>query len=105
MNETLGRVIRLLVTVPSEWLGLVCDVIEKLASDRGSEWYEELKKFAHREPCWVSVTKAVERTKVYLRRLSVGAMDITDGTETFKNSGLFTGGVYGETLTAPSEPT
>lgn len=48
-----------------------------------------------------TATKAVEKAKVYLRCLyetetiMIGA---TDGTETFASSGLFTGGVYGETL-------
>jgi len=61
MNEMLGRLIRLIVKVPSEWLGVVCDLAEKLASIRGGEWYAELKKFVLRQPCWVAVTKTMEK--------------------------------------------
>ena len=42
-----------------------------------------------------------EERKVYLRRLFETekiTVDVTDGTETFASSGLFTGGVYGLTL-------
>ncbi len=65
MNEMLGRLIRLLVMVPGEMLGAVCDLAEKLASQRGGEWYEQFLLFLQRKPCWSAIVKK------YLNRLPV----------------------------------
>jgi len=64
MHEMLGKLVALIVTVPSEMLGALCDLAEKLASQRGSEWYEQLVRFLRREPCW--------GPKVFLRECFVG---------------------------------
>jgi hypothetical protein len=51
-NKVLGQLLRLIVTVPSERLGALCNLCEKLASQRGGEEYENLLRFLRREPCW-----------------------------------------------------
>ncbi|OGI65473.1 hypothetical protein A2647_01140 [Candidatus Nomurabacteria bacterium RIFCSPHIGHO2_01_FULL_40_24b] len=98
MFEMLGRLVALIVTIPSEMLGVLCDLAEKLASDRGSEWFKELARFCRREPCWVAVTETAGKVKKYLRCLFEAEIGAVDGTETFAGSGVFPGGVYGVTL-------
>lgn len=68
MHAALGRLVASVVTLPSRWLGLVCDLVEKLSSHRGGEWYEEMKLFLKREPCWVAAEE-VEDKEGYLSPL------------------------------------
>jgi hypothetical protein len=72
-NSILGRLIRLVVKIPSEMLGVLCDLTEKLASNRGSEWFEALKRFLREGP--ITVTEEVQEVKVYLRRLFTFRLD------------------------------
>ena len=58
-NTMLGKVVKMLVTVPAEMLGSLVDICEKLASDTGAEWYENFRKFLRKEACWVTVTAQV----------------------------------------------
>ncbi len=53
-DSMLGRFVRGVVTVPSEMLGTLCDLIEKIISDRA--WYEELKRFLRKESTWVKTS-------------------------------------------------
>lgn len=105
--SVLGRLVTMIVKVPEEWLGLLCDLVEKLISKAGNEWHVELAHFLRREPCWVVAMETAEKANVYFRRL-FGKKSIvisaTDGTETFASSGLFTGGIFGETLPAVEQP-
>ncbi len=55
-NTMLGKVVKMLMTVPAEMLGSLVDMCEKLASDDGAEWYENFRKFLRKETCWVTVT-------------------------------------------------
>ena len=56
-NSTmLGKVVKMLVTVPVDMLGSLVDICEKLASDKGAEWYENFRKFLRKETCWANVT-------------------------------------------------
>ena len=45
----LGIAVRKLVTLPSQVLGLVCDLLEKLSDP---EWIEATKKFLRKEESW-----------------------------------------------------
>lgn len=48
----LGSLVRVLVTVPENRLGLVKDIAHKLAGDDGKEWEQHGKLFLRKEPCW-----------------------------------------------------
>jgi hypothetical protein len=48
----LGRILVILVTVPAEMLGALVDLIEKLVSKEGREWFAAFKKFLRKEEVW-----------------------------------------------------
>jgi len=100
-QDMLGPLIRAIVGVPKNRLGLMLDIANRLNINSEDEavFFPDLAKFARE---WGEVRK---QTKVYLRLLAYDLMDGTDGTKTLKNNKLFRGGVHGETLTAISEPT
>ena len=60
MNEMLGKVVRVLVTVRAEWLGALADLIEKLTSLEGESWFKNIKLFLRKEPCQWEVEKPAE---------------------------------------------
>jgi hypothetical protein len=53
-KDILGSLVRVLVTVPEDRLGLVIDITNKLAGQDGDEWEKEGKRFLRRQPCWRS---------------------------------------------------
>lgn len=54
-KDMLGVAVRKLVTLPGETLGIVCDLLEKLADP---EWVEALKRFLRKkEEPWLQVAK------------------------------------------------
>lgn len=53
-KDMLGIAVRKLVTLPSQILGIVCDLLEKISDP---EWVEELKKFLRKEPCWSRIVQ------------------------------------------------
>lgn len=78
MDSMLGRLIRLIVKVPSEMLGALCDLVEKLASHRGNEYYERLKLFLRDE-----LPATVKEVITYLRRLFTFMLGGTNGKDTY----------------------
>lgn len=50
-NSKLGKLVTLLVTVPTEMLGILADLVEKLVSG-SSIWFEALKRFLRKETVW-----------------------------------------------------
>lgn len=60
MNEMLGKVVRVLVTVKAEWLGALADLMEKLTSPDGDSWFKNLKLFLRKEPCQWEVERPAE---------------------------------------------
>jgi len=83
-KDMLGTLVKKIVDLPSETLGVVCDLAEKLASEVGWEWLTELKKFLRKEKCWVGVVKGN-----FLKLISGGeslVLDAVDGTETLANA-------------------
>lgn len=52
MDTMLGKIVRMIVTVPAEWLGTLCDLLEKITGKDGSQWFAQLKPFLRKEPCW-----------------------------------------------------
>ena len=80
MDDMLGKLVKFVVTVPAEWLGTLCDLLEKLLSANGAEWYENLKKFLRKEATWVQqlaevcdakVAQAVRKTLTVLPNLTL----------------------------------
>ena len=52
-DAMLGRLIMLVVTIPSKWLGTLCGLAGKLASREGDKWGEQLLRFLRQESTWV----------------------------------------------------
>src|SRR3989344_3038354 len=76
MDETmLGKVVKLIVTMSEQVLGILCDLLEKLGGPNGSHWANELKKFLRKEPCWLNeqAQQAQAVTASKPSRFSVGA--------------------------------
>jgi hypothetical protein len=52
-KDILGSLVRVLVTVPEDRLGLVQDLANKLAGSDGDRWARQGGLFLRKEPCWV----------------------------------------------------
>lgn len=52
-DNMLGKLIKLIVTVPAEWLGTLVDLVEKLCGEEGLKWLTALKRFLRKEDAWV----------------------------------------------------
>ncbi len=52
MKDMLGMLVRRVVDLPIGMLGVICDLVEKLAGEAGQQWLAELKKFLRKEKCW-----------------------------------------------------
>ncbi len=52
-KDILGSLLRVLVTVPENRLGLIHDISRKLSGNDGDSWEAQLKSFLRKEPCWV----------------------------------------------------
>lgn len=57
-KDMLGITVRKLVTLPPQLLGIVCDLLEKLAD---SEWVEATKKFLRKENPWGEPASLLKR--------------------------------------------
>lgn len=53
-KDILGSLVRVLVTVPEDRLGLVQDFANKLAGSDGDTWVQQGKLFFRKEPCWTN---------------------------------------------------
>ncbi len=51
-DNMLGKLMKLIVTVPAEWLGTLVDLVEKLCGDEGRKWLNALKLFLRKENPW-----------------------------------------------------
>ena len=51
-NSVIGNIVLFLVALPENFLGVVHDLMEKLAGKNGTEWFEALKKFLRKENPW-----------------------------------------------------
>lgn len=51
-DSILGKILVALVTLTDEVLGTLVDLCEKLTSNTGGHWWNEIKKFLRKEPCW-----------------------------------------------------
>jgi len=81
-KDMIGRAVRLIVDVPLDFLGAVCDLLEKLSGkESGEAWFKELKKFILKKPCW---TRAPGFISEFLKLISAGktlTVDALDGKE------------------------
>lgn len=78
-KDMLGALIRKIVDLPVEMLGVICDLVEKLSGEAGQEWLVELKKFLRKENCWTGII-----VETFLKLISGGenlTIDAVDGTE------------------------
>lgn len=70
-NTMLGKIVRMIVTIPAEWLGTLADLCEKLlGQEEGDMWLAALKKFLRKENPW---------TLTILRRLTLTIGSVTKG--------------------------
>jgi len=53
-NTMLGKIIRMVVTMSSDTLGMVVDLLEKVNGNDKVSWVSELKMFLRKEPCWTN---------------------------------------------------
>jgi hypothetical protein len=54
-KDMLGALVRNVVALPVEMLGVILDFSEKLLSESGGEWFSEFKKFLRKEKTWTEV--------------------------------------------------
>lgn len=52
MKDMLSSLVRQLVDLPDDMLGVLCDLTKKLGGSAGTKWYTELKLFLRKEMCW-----------------------------------------------------
>jgi hypothetical protein len=94
-KDMLGSVIRALVGVPQERLGVILDIVNKIGGENGVVWKKHLAK-ALREGVSLPI-ETVELLSEYLRQLYVDEMillDPTDGTRTIAQAtDVFEGGI------------
>jgi len=55
-QDMLGALLRVLVSVPMEYLGALIDLCRKLSGSERPEWFDNLKRLLRKEPCWNSTT-------------------------------------------------
>lgn len=75
VNDILGAIVLLLSRISSDFLPTLKDLLEKLSGDSGLMWWEELKKFVCKKPCWLP-TPILKR----LRTISLPAIARFDGS-------------------------
>jgi hypothetical protein len=82
-KDILGSLMRVLVTVPEDRLGLVQDFANKLAGSEGDTWVQQGKLFFRKEPCWTNGQAAQvaepELTPLILELVSTVMIPATTG--------------------------
>jgi len=73
-KDMLGAVVRKVVDIPVEMLGVIYDLAEKLLGESGQEWLVELKRFLRKENCWTD-----EIVKTILEFVGTVAVTLTAG--------------------------
>lgn len=53
MADMLGKIVKLVSTMPENILGILYDACQKLSSEDNEIWLYEIKKFFRKETCWV----------------------------------------------------
>ena len=73
-NTMLGKLVKLIVTVPAEWLATLVDLLERLVGESGAEWLKQLRLFLRKEPTWIlpTITKIVKRTLTVWKTINFG---------------------------------
>jgi hypothetical protein len=92
MKDMLSVLIRKIVDLPLEMLGVLCDLSKELSGEAGQEWLAELKNFLRKENCWTGIV-----AKPILRLISGDyplTIDAVDGTEILADAkDVFVGGI------------
>lgn len=82
-KDMLGSLVRVLVTVPEDRLGLVQDVALKLSNDDGEEWVSPLKKFLRKEePHWPKEASGEKAHEVVIPEIPKGSKWVIDSEGT-----------------------
>ncbi len=93
-NDILGSLLRVLVTVPKDRLGLVSDFSRKLAGSDGSHWEKNGIAFLRKEACWMKgVVSKVKPAPPKLLKLITSVSTIA--TQQFKAADHF---IEGKTI-------
>lgn len=61
-NTMLGRIASMIVMVPSEWDGALYDLLEKLNSNSGADWFHNLKLFLRKQQLDWPTIESPEKT-------------------------------------------
>lgn len=80
-KDMLGIVVRKLVTLPLDVLGIVCDLLEKLADP---EWVSATKRFLRKENPWPELQKAASRLLVLVKEIEQPAIAAFSPLEKFR---------------------
>jgi hypothetical protein len=51
-NDMIGRVVKMLVAAPGQYLGAIADLLEKLSGQAGTEWFTALGQFLNKRNAW-----------------------------------------------------
>ena len=70
----LGKIFKMVVTVPGSYLGALVDLLEKLGGKDGDAWLESLKRFLRKENPWPAPSTSADLHEI---RFTLPA---TDGT-------------------------
>ena len=87
-HNMLGRVVEMIMTVPSEWLGTLCDLFGKLTGGERENWFDNLKLFLRKEPCWTarvvaSILRLISGNESIIIRATSGEKTIASATDIF----------------------
>ena len=64
-NDILGAIVRLLVALCPDFLGMVKDLLERLSGESRQTWLAELKRFLRKEACWLPNILHLDRSKPF----------------------------------------
>lgn len=70
-KDMLGIIVRKLVTLQAQVLGIVCDLLEKLSDP---EWVEATKRFLRKENPWPEIQETVSRLLVLVKEVEQSAI-------------------------------
>ncbi len=79
-KDMLGIAVRKLVTLQSSVLGVVCDLLEKLADE---EWVTATKRFLRKENPWVGASGVVIPLLTFVRKVRIDAQPSVTTSENY----------------------
>ena len=100
-KDMLGSLTRALVAVPQKWLGLLIDIVNKMMSNDGENFYRELAKFVRN---WKSLveTKVTQFPVWKTVKLGIGLTTADDFRTAIKQAGFRIGDWANDILGKPA---